>query len=195
MHASDATNAQSGNENALTQLFVSHRSQLRSMVDQRLDRRVAQRVDASDVLQEGFIEAADRFEEYQKDPRMPLLTWLRFLVHQRLLAIHRRHLAVKKRDARREVSPDHRVAGRECSKSASATPSRIVAKAETHHRLFDAIHKLSEQDQEILMLRHFREFSNDEAASALGLSRSASSKRYVRAIERLRSQFDGESVV
>ena len=41
-------------------------------------------------------------------------------------------------------------------------------------------------DREILSLRHFEELSNNEAAVELGITKAAASKRYIRALERLR---------
>ena len=88
---------------ALADLFVEHRDRLRRMVEVRLDRRAAGRIDPSDVLQETFIEASCRLGDYLDDPPMPPFLWLRFLTSQRLMAIHRRHLGVQKRTAAREV--------------------------------------------------------------------------------------------
>jgi len=41
-------------------------------------------------------------------------------------------------------------------------------------------------DREILILRHFEELTNGEVAAKLGLSKAAASKRYTRALGRLR---------
>jgi RNA polymerase sigma-70 factor, ECF subfamily len=41
-------------------------------------------------------------------------------------------------------------------------------------------------DREILVLRHFEELSNSEAATVLGLSKTAASNRYIRALKRLK---------
>jgi RNA polymerase sigma-70 factor (ECF subfamily) len=41
-------------------------------------------------------------------------------------------------------------------------------------------------DREVLTLRHVEHLSNDETALALGLSKSAASNRYVRALRRLK---------
>ena len=49
----------------------------------------------------------------------------------------------------------------------------------------DAIHR------EIIALRHFEELSNAEAAQVLSLTKSAASKRYVRALTRLQSILEG----
>src|SRR4051812_15533159 len=68
----------------LTELFARYRSPLRLMVQLRLDRPRQARVDGSDVLQEAFLEAAQRYECYLTKPTMPPFLWLRFLVGQRL---------------------------------------------------------------------------------------------------------------
>jgi RNA polymerase sigma-70 factor (ECF subfamily) len=41
-------------------------------------------------------------------------------------------------------------------------------------------------DREILALRHFELLSNGESADVLGLSKTASNNRYIRALGRLR---------
>jgi RNA polymerase sigma-70 factor (ECF subfamily) len=45
---------------------------------------------------------------------------------------------------------------------------------------------MDQLDREVLALRHFEQLSNAEAAQALGLSKSTASKRYVRALQRLK---------
>jgi RNA polymerase sigma-70 factor (ECF subfamily) len=42
-------------------------------------------------------------------------------------------------------------------------------------------------DCEILVLRHYEELTNNEAAQVLGLDKSAASKRYTRALTRLKA--------
>jgi RNA polymerase sigma-70 factor (ECF subfamily) len=45
-------------------------------------------------------------------------------------------------------------------------------------------------DREVVVLRHFEELSNSEAADVLGIEASAASKRYIRAIRRLKAILD-----
>jgi RNA polymerase sigma-70 factor (ECF subfamily) len=45
-------------------------------------------------------------------------------------------------------------------------------------------------DREVIALRHFEDLSNDEVAATLGLSKAAASKRYVRAMVRLKGIVD-----
>ena len=96
---------QAGDQAALAELFARHRERLRRMVQLRLDHRLAGRVSASDVLQEAYIDALKRVEHYFARPDQPFFGWLRLVVGQRLVDIHREHLAGK-RNAHREVGID-----------------------------------------------------------------------------------------
>ena len=51
--------ARTGDKEALNALFARHRPRLRRMVDLRLDRRLQARIDASDVIQEAYVEVVD----------------------------------------------------------------------------------------------------------------------------------------
>lgn len=93
-----------GDQEAIGSLLERHRDRLRRMVRLRLDRRLQGRLDASDVIQEAYIDACRRLPEYLRDPAIPFFLWLRFLTGQRLLALHEHHLGAKARDPRREVS-------------------------------------------------------------------------------------------
>ena len=96
--------ATGGDEAALAELFDRHRGRLRQMVRLRLDRRLQGRVDASDVLQEAYIDLAQKLPGYVGHSTMPFFLWLRLVTGERLLRIHRQHLGTAMRDAGREVS-------------------------------------------------------------------------------------------
>jgi RNA polymerase sigma-70 factor, ECF subfamily len=124
---------------------------------------------------------------------MPFFLWLRFLAGQRLVDEHRKHLGAAGRDAGREISL-YRGALPETSSAALAahllgrlsTPSQAAMRAERKIRLQEALDSLDPVDREVLALRHFEELSNTEAAAVLGLDKSAASKRYARALIRLK---------
>jgi RNA polymerase sigma-70 factor (ECF subfamily) len=182
-----------GGESALAELFGKQRARLRRMVDVRLDQRVAGRVDPSDVLQETFLDASRQLEGYLAELPMPPFLWLRFLTGQRLMATHRRHLGAQKRDAKQEVPlyglarPEVRSASLSvCLAGRLTSPSRAAARLELQARLEELLEGLEPLDREILSLRHFEELSNNEAAVELGITKAAASKRYIRALERLR---------
>src|SRR5947208_1070578 len=96
--------ARTGDREALGALLARHRGRLRRMVEMRLDTRLQARLDASDVVQDAYVEVAERLDEYLRDPKLPLFLWLRLVVGERLLKLHRFHLGTQMRDAGREVS-------------------------------------------------------------------------------------------
>jgi RNA polymerase sigma-70 factor, ECF subfamily len=178
---------------ALNEIFVRHRERLRRMVQVRLDWRLQGRIDASDVVQEAWLEAARRLDDYLHKPSMPLFLWLRFLVGERLLILHRQHLGVKMRDARREISL-YSDALPEASSAALAarllgeqtSPSEAAVRAERLLRLQEAVSRLEPLDREVLSLRHFEQLSRAETAQVLGIEEAAAAKRYIRALKRLK---------
>src|ERR1700756_2345508 len=96
--------ARGGDKAALNELLARHRSRLRHMVEMRLDTRLQARLDASDVVQEAYVEVTERIQEYLLAPKLPFFLWLRLVVGERLLKLHRHHLGTQMRDAGREVS-------------------------------------------------------------------------------------------
>jgi RNA polymerase sigma-70 factor (ECF subfamily) len=176
------------------QLLDRHRARLRRMLALRLDHRLQGRIDPSDVIQETYLEATERKDEYFRQLGMPFYLWLRFLAGQRLLILHRRHLGAQVRDAGREVSlvrgamPEASSAaiaahllGRECR------PSEVAIRAEIKLRLQDALNEMEPLDREVLALRHFEQLSNAEVARVLEIHEAAASKRYIRALKKLRT--------
>ena len=67
------------------------------------------------------------------------------------------------------------------------TPSDALYRVERKLRLQEALNAMDPIDCEILVLRHYEELTNTEAAQVLGLDRSAASKRYTRALGRLKA--------
>ena len=58
-------------------LLARYRERIRRMVAVRLDRRLAARVDPSDVVQEALADAAQALPEYLRDRPLPFGAWLR----------------------------------------------------------------------------------------------------------------------
>jgi RNA polymerase sigma-70 factor (ECF subfamily) len=171
--------ARAGDEAALGELFAHYRARLRKMVRLRLDRRVYGRIDPSDVLQEAYLDLARRFPEYAAGPPVPFYLWLRALTGQRLIDLHRGALPL----ASPESLAQH-LLGRLTS------PTQAAIRAEMQLRLQEAINALEPLDREVEVLRHFEELSNSETAEVLGIEKSTASKRYVRAIQKLKAVLD-----
>jgi RNA polymerase sigma-70 factor (ECF subfamily) len=189
--------AKAGDATALGVLFEHYRDRLRKMVRLRLDRRVAGRLDASDVLQEAYLDVTQRFPEYVAAPAVPFYVWLRALTGQRLIDLHRRHLGAKMRDAGQEVSL-YRGALPQASSASLAqqllagltSPTQAAIRSEMQLQLQEALNCMDPMDREVVVLRHFEELNNLDTASVLGIEPSAASKRYLRAIRRLKAILD-----
>jgi RNA polymerase sigma-70 factor, ECF subfamily len=186
--------ALAGDESALAAPFDGSRDRLRRMIRLRLDRRLSGRVDTSDVLQDAYLDVRKRLAEHACDPAaMPFHLWLRLVAGQRLTDVHRDHLGSQMRDAGCEVSLHRGPFPRADSVSLAAQllgkmTSASQAAIRVEHKLIvqEALNSMDPIDREVLALRHFEHLSNDETAQVLGLSKSAASNRYVRALKRLK---------
>jgi RNA polymerase sigma-70 factor (ECF subfamily) len=182
-----------GDRAALNAMFERHRDRLRRMVEIRLDSRLKARLDASDVVQEAYLEVATRLDEYVRDPKLPPFLWLRLVVGERLMKLHRHHLGAQMRDAGREVSLFRGALPAASSAALAAqllgrytSPTQAILRAERILRLQEALNTLEPIDREILSLRHFEELTAAETARVLGIEESAAAKRYFRALKRLK---------
>jgi RNA polymerase sigma-70 factor (ECF subfamily) len=183
-----------GDRRALAELFDQHRDRLRRMVELRIDARLRARLDASDVLQEAFLDVARDLDAYLADPKLPPLLWLRLHVGRRLTTLHRQHLGTKMREAGLEIAL-YQGALPEASSAALASmllgrytsPTKAAQRAERLLRVQEALNSLDPIDREVLALRHFEQLGHAEAAQVLGITQEAEAKRYFRALKRLKS--------
>lgn len=191
--AGELARLRAGGDEAVAELFDRYRPRLVRMIVLRLDGRVLGKVDVEDVLQDAYIEAARRIRDYLDRPTVPFFVWLRQIASQVLIDAQRRYLGTKMRDVNREMS----LCGWGCASTSSAflaaeladsltTPSQRAVRSEMICELKDSLEKLEEIDREVLVLRHLEELSNNEVAEVLGIDKYAASKRYLRALERLR---------
>lgn len=193
-----AQRLRAGDPAAVGELFAACRERLKKMVRLRLDRRLQGRLDASDVLQEAFLDVQRKAADFAARADLPAYLWLRLVTAERLLALHRHHLGAQMRDAGQEVSlcpggspaaSTHSLANLLLGRLTS--PTQAALRAERQLRLQEALNGMDPVDREILALRHFEELSNGEAAAVLGLSKTAASNRYIRALVRLKDLLTG----
>ena len=183
-----------GDRQALTDLFQRHRERLRRMVELRMDPRLQSRVDASDVLQDAFLDVAARLDSYLQGSALSAFLWLRLVVGERLAICHRRHLGTRMRDAGHEVSL-YRDPLPQASSAALASmllgrltsPSRAALRAERVLQVQEALNELDPLDREVVALRSFEQLSRAETAQVLGISEGAAAQRYIRALKRLKA--------
>lgn len=189
--------AHAGDRDAVDALLLLHRPRLRRMVALRLDRRVAVRVDPSDVVQDALLLAHRRLPEFLRDRAVPFYPWLRRIAWERVLQIHEKHLKTFKRSARNE----ERIEGQLSGESIMALAGRLSGRASQPHagavrreertRVRRAIERLAESDREFILLHYVEQMSITEIAALLKIGASAAKMRHVRALEQLREAFTG----
>ncbi|MFO0915546.1 MAG: sigma-70 family RNA polymerase sigma factor [Pirellulales bacterium] len=191
-----------GETDAAGKLLERHRESLRRLVMLRLDRRIQQRMDASDIVQEVMLEANRRLATYLDNPCMPFHLWLRQMARDRIIDAHRRHRASHKRSVDREQSlavaaaPDRstmELAAQICDQE--LTPAAAATMEELYRRFVLAIDQLEESDRDVILMRHFEHLSNQEIAQALELTEPAASMRYLRAMRRLRKVLSDDALI
>ena len=179
-----------GGETALAALFSQHRDRLLRLIDFRLDPRLQSRVDSDDVLQESYIEISRRLSGFLAEPEVSFYVWARQITLQTLIDVQRRHFG-QKRNPQREQKPRYNPVDETSDsiarviESQMTSPSRAMIRAEEIESLHAALASMDATDREVLALRHFEHLGNLEVAEALGISPTAASNRYVRAMTRL----------
>ena len=182
---------------ALSHLLNRHRVRLRHMVAARLDRRIAARVDPSDIVQETLADAARRLPKYLRDRPMPYWAWLRRLALQRLIWWQRFHLGSSKRTVAREWAIDRSwcdipaVPIVEKLIDSGTSPSQRAVRDQECTRVRNALETLAASDRQVLELRYVEDLSFAEIAATLDLGLSTVKMRHLRALKRLRGQCDG----
>jgi RNA polymerase sigma-70 factor (ECF subfamily) len=179
---------------AVDRLLARHRDPLRRMIDLRLDPALAQRLDASDVVQDVLVEANSRLRDYLRDPAMPFRLWLRHMARDHLIDAHRRHRQAQCRSLDRERPLVPAGLADQSSQVLAAqfidremTPASAAIRQELQARLERALAELGEDDREVIVLRVYEQLSNQEAAAELGLAEPAAGMRFVRAVRRLKA--------
>lgn len=174
-----------GDDSALAGLFERERERVQRMVQFRLDPRLVGRIDSEDVVQDTFLEAGKRLDAFRGDDK-PFFVWLRLIAQQTMVDLHRKHVGAKMRNAAREVHSPKSHAMSAFFVGHITSPSGAAMREELRSKIEAALESMEEIDREVLLLRHFEELSNKEAAEVLGIQENAASNRYVRALGRLK---------
>src|SRR5262249_53181142 len=190
--------ASRGDSGARQLLLTRHRDRLRRMIAVRLDRRLAARVDPSDIVQEALAEAARRLDGYLRDPPLPFYPGLRHIAWERLVKVPRRHLYARRRTVEREEPPglpdESVVELAERLLAFHSGPSARLRRQEQRDRVLAALEALPERDRDVLVLRYLEDLSTAEAAAVLGVSEGAVKMRLLRAVQRLRDVLGEEEL-
>lgn len=199
-HADElASRAARGDRAAMNQLIDQHRSKLRRMISIRLSPRIAQRVDASDIVQEAMADAAQRIQDFAAQPNVSFYPWLRRLAWQRLIKVHRYHITVSRRSVDREdrvrleLSEDSMVDLANCVAGNASSPSKRMIRHEVRAKVQDSLEAMRPKDREVLVLRYLEQLSMREISEILEITEDSVKKRHARALHRMQQLLDSGS--
>ncbi len=182
-----------GDPRALDLLLESYRNYLKKLIDLRMDNELRVRVDPSDVVQEAQLVASQRIDDFLRRRPGSFRVWLRSTALERMVDLHRRHLA-EKRSVRREVPRAGASSLATAQHPRAERPSQIAHRRELATEVRQVITGLGRKDQEILMLRHVEELTNAEAAEVLAIAPATARKRLGRALLRLAKLLDEQGI-
>ncbi len=182
--------AANGDRDALDELLRRHHRWLTSFAAARLDPRISARADASDVVQETQAQVCARFDDYLRRRPVPFRTWMLKTAYDQLGKLKRRHVAANCRSVLHEVPLDEGSSLQLADQLASIqdAPWERLDRQEVARRVRLALARLSEQDREVLLLRHVEGLDNPEIGYMLDLSPKTVSKRHGRALLRLHAE-------
>jgi RNA polymerase sigma-70 factor (ECF subfamily) len=192
------TLAGQGDDDARRDLLERYRDHLRRMIASRLDRRLAPRLDPSDIVQETLADAAGRMDDYLRNQAFPFFGWLRLIASEHVRDAHRRHLLAQRRSITREsrvpeFTDESAVDLARHFVAHDTSPSNRLVRQERSEQVKKALAVLSPQDREALAMRYVEQLSTAEMADALGINEGAAKARHLRAVIRLRRLLEPDS--
>ncbi len=183
--------AQAGNSATLGQLLEGYRRYLALLARVQIGQRLQGKVDASDLVQETFLEAHRNFPRFQGSSEGQFVAWLRQILATTLADLLRRYLGTQGRDVRLE-----REIGDAFDRSSvllggglaapQPSPSQQASRREQAVLLANALDELPEDYREVLVLRHLEGLSFPEVAQRMGRSLDSVQKLWMRGLARLR---------
>lgn len=188
--------ARAGDQDAWGTLLEQYRAYLRFIAQRRMDPRLRARVDASDVVQQTFLEAARDLNAFRGEAEEEFVVWLRRILEHNVSEEVQKHLAAQKRTARREQSlDDSRPRGfplRGQLASEQSTPSQRLMRGERAVQLARAVDSLPTDQCEAVRLRHFEGLSLKQLAEHFGRSETAVAGLLKRGLRGIRKFFAAE---
>ena len=181
----------SGDSQAVGELMRLHRDRLRKMVAVRLDRRLANRVDPSDVVQETLAEAYKRFPKYLETREIAFYPWLRQLAWNRLTDLYRFHLTAQKRDAGREIKAAVALSDESVIQLANgltaggSSPSHNLMRHEIRTRVRSALEQVPDHYREVVIMRHLEQLTLEEISVVADIPLGTVKSRLYRGIDLL----------
>jgi RNA polymerase sigma-70 factor (ECF subfamily) len=188
--------AREGDTDALGRLLEAYRNYLNLLARLEVGRRLQAKVDASDLVQETFLQAYRAFPDFRGVTEAEVTKWLRQILASRLSKAIRRYHGTQRRNVQlerelhQELGRSSQVLDRILSLS-QTSPSQRAARREEAVLLADAIERLPEDYRDVLVLRHLRGMTFPQVAQTMNRSLNSVEKLWARGLAKLREQMGG----
>jgi RNA polymerase sigma-70 factor (ECF subfamily) len=184
--------ARQGDREALGRLLEAQRTTLHRLAQRQLEGRISVRVDASDIIQQTFLEAHRGFAQFAAQDAQDLAAWLKSILDHKVASAIRDHALLQKRSLRREQSLDDSRRGDTPLKqeldAGITSPSQKAMRGEEEQRLTQALTALPDDQREAVRLRHLEGWPLADIAAHLGRTRAATAGLIKRGMTALRRQ-------
>jgi RNA polymerase sigma-70 factor, ECF subfamily len=189
--------AKAGDAVTLGRLLELYRRYLGLLARVQIGQRLQGKVDASDLVQETFLEAHRNFGQFRGVSEGQLIQWLRQILAMKLAGLLRHYLGTQGRDVRleREIADALDQSAGFLDRglvAAQSSPSQQAARREQAVVLADALAQLPDDYREVLVLRHLEGLTFPEAAARMGKTLNSVNKLWMRALARLRQVLGGK---
>jgi RNA polymerase sigma-70 factor (ECF subfamily) len=183
--------ARAGDVATLGRLLEMYRRYLGLLARVQIGQRLQGKVDASDVVQDTFLDAHRYFAQFQGVSEGQLVRWLRQILAAKLADMVRRYLGTEGRDVRLERQIGDALDGSNALLdrglvAPQSSPSQQAARREQGVLLADALGALPDDYREVLVLRHLEGLTFPEVAERMGRSLDSVEKLWMRGLARLR---------
>ena len=178
--------ARLGDEQARGELLESFRPYIRVIVRSFRDDRLQARVDDSDLIQDAFLEALRGFAAFRGATVAEFVAWLRQIVRRAVARSRRGHLGTDKRAVELEQPADDLPD----PVDSGSSPSAQAIRHEQAAQMAEAVARLPDDMQHVLLGRHMDGLSHAEIARRLGRTEGAVRVLYTRALRRLREEYE-----
>lgn len=190
--------ARTGDVAMLGQLLESYHNYLRLLARIEIGRRLQGKVDASDIVQETFLDAHRQFHAFRGEAEPQFVHWLRTILAGTLSNVVRRYLGTQARDLNLERQFEANLDQSSCALAnllvdPQSSPSQLAMRGEQSLRVTAALARIPEDYQTVLILRHIEGLTFPQVAERMERSVDSVEKLWLRGLTRLRKEFAGES--
>jgi RNA polymerase sigma-70 factor, ECF subfamily len=188
--------ARGGDEAARGQLLESYARYLTLLARLQTGRRIQNKVDPTDIVQETFLEANRQFPNFRGTSEAELTAWLRTILAGQIALTFRRYLGTKGRDVKleRDLADQLDQSSAALDRglvAATSSPSHRASRREQSVLLAEALGKLAEDYREVIILRHLEQLPFADVAQRMNRSEDSVQKLWVRALAKLKQSMGG----